>query len=84
MSLEGALEVSGLEFPDLDGAVFRGGGDLGVLRVEGECGNVGLMAFEFELGRGFREIHVFEIVVILGGFSGSLSEILLEVLDHLF
>lgn len=84
MSLEGALEVSGLELPDLDGAVLGGGGDLGVLGVEGESGDVGLVAFEFEFGRGFREIHIFEIVVIVCGFGGSLREIFLEVLDHLF
>lgn len=44
MSAEGSLKIAGLELPNLDGAVLRTGGKRGVLWMEGECGDVGLMS----------------------------------------
>lgn len=55
MAFESSLEVSRFEFPNFDGAIFRGGGDLGIAGVEGQRGDVEFVAFELEFGRGFGE-----------------------------
>ena len=53
VTFESSLEVSRFEFPNFDGAIFRGGGDLGIAGVEGQRGDVEFVAFEFELGGCF-------------------------------
>lgn len=68
MALEGSLELTGLEFPDFDGAVFGGRGDLGVLGVEGKTGDVALVPFQFEFGWTLRQIQLFT-VGLFGSFS---------------
>lgn len=53
VAFKSALEVAGLELPDLDGAVLGGCGELGVLRVEGEACYSSLVAGHGVFGRGF-------------------------------
>ena len=59
MSLEGSLVIASFELPDLDGAVFGGGGDLGVQGVECETGDAGIVPLEFQLGGGLGEVEFF-------------------------
>ena len=59
MPAEGALEVSCLKFPNLDGAVLRAGGQGGVLWMEGESGDVGFVSFEFQFGWGDWYVCIF-------------------------
>ena len=54
MPLEGALKVSSFEFPNFDGSVFSRSGELGVLGVEGERGDVAFVSPKFVLGWGFE------------------------------
>ena len=61
MSFEGAFEITCLKLPDFDGSVFGGGGELGVLRVEGQTGNVGFVPFQLEFRWCFEKVEIFKV-----------------------
>lgn len=84
MAFESPFEVTSLEFPNFDGAIIRGGGDLSVLRMEGERGDVGLVACECEFGWSFRYVDVFDWSGGAVGFLASFLDLLLKVLHFIF
>ena len=46
VAFEGSLEFASLPIPNLDGGVFTGGGQDGILWMEGDLGNGGTVAGE--------------------------------------
>lgn len=76
MSTEGTFEVSGLELPNFDGSVLGTGRQSGVLRVEGKGSDIGLMSFEFELGRSDGYVQVICIDINGSLLDGSLGHLL--------
>jgi hypothetical protein len=52
--------------------------------VEGQGGDVRLVTFEFELGRGFGEEEILDVGILLAFFDGSLREIFLQIFDLFF
>ena len=81
MAFEGTLKVTCFELPDLYCTVLRRCRQLSVLWMEGQTCYVRFMTFQLEFSRRLRQVQLLNWDVFVAFFSGTLREVVLQVLD---
>ena len=84
MAFQSSLKLSRFDLPNLDGSIFRAGGQLGELRVKCHICDGTFMPFHLKFGRYLRNVKVFNFQIgCLLSIAIAPGELLLETLDFL-
>jgi len=78
MTLEGSLEITGLELPNFDSTILWRGGQLRVLRMEGNWSNAALVPLHLKFRWHFKQVIILYIGIGIPFLPGSFFEFFLD------